>query len=225
MFTITVEEGPGAGREIRVTERATIGRLKSADVPLPDPSVSRQHARIAVQGDKLLVRDLGSANGTQINGAAIESGALGDGDELRIGNCVLRVRADAPAAPRTATPSPATPAAAPPVPPAAPASHAPPPVTTRPPTGQGAAPVGGISVKQKSKVLQYSEHARGPKDKTLLQTDLDQRSGVFQVAIYGGLVVLVVVVALFAGRIVDWVFPESVPIEQPFDDEDIATEQ
>jgi pSer/pThr/pTyr-binding forkhead associated (FHA) protein len=50
----------------------TVGRLSSADVMIDNPSISRHHAVIVVRGDKVLVRDAGSRNGTFIDEQKVE---------------------------------------------------------------------------------------------------------------------------------------------------------
>ena len=67
-------------------------RRASATFVLTDPSVSRAHAVVEIGGADARVRDLGSTNGTFVNGRRIESGTLRDGDELRFGNTQDAVR-------------------------------------------------------------------------------------------------------------------------------------
>ena len=74
---------------LRTTSR--IGRSEESEIVLLDPGVSRAHAIIEVAGGKALVRDLGSTNGTFLNGRRVETGSLRDGDELRFGNTRMRV--------------------------------------------------------------------------------------------------------------------------------------
>src|ERR1700722_1757963 len=63
-----------------------IGRSSECQVTIEDPLVSRQHARILIDGDEALLEDLGSRNGVKLNGAPITKAApLKDGDRLRIG--------------------------------------------------------------------------------------------------------------------------------------------
>jgi hypothetical protein len=63
-----------------------IGRSADCHVTIEDPLVSRQHARIVIDGDDAVFEDLGSRNGVKVNGTAIRSPAkLKDGDRLRIG--------------------------------------------------------------------------------------------------------------------------------------------
>ncbi|MEO6834342.1 MAG: FhaA domain-containing protein [Candidatus Tumulicola sp.] len=65
---------------------ARIGRGDENGVVLADPSVSRAHAVVEVGGSEPVVRDLGSTNGTFVNGERIEAHGLRDGDELMFGN-------------------------------------------------------------------------------------------------------------------------------------------
>jgi pSer/pThr/pTyr-binding forkhead associated (FHA) protein len=65
----------------------TIGREPSSTVCINDPSVSRGHARIIIDGDVATLEDLASKNGTQVMGQAIkEPTVLKDGDELEFGH-------------------------------------------------------------------------------------------------------------------------------------------
>ena len=62
-----------------------IGRNSDCDISLPDRQVSRYHARVSWRGDTYQVEDLGSKNGTHVNGHDVdESATLTDGDELQI---------------------------------------------------------------------------------------------------------------------------------------------
>jgi DNA-binding CsgD family transcriptional regulator len=72
---------------------AVIGRDDAADLVFAVDGLSRKHARIALEpsGDASIV-DLSSRNGTFVNGRRVDSAALRDGDELRLGPLVLRLR-------------------------------------------------------------------------------------------------------------------------------------
>jgi hypothetical protein len=70
--------------------RARIGRSEESEIVLVDPSVSRSHAIVEVEGRETVVRDLGSTNGTFVNGRRIQSHALRDGDELLFGNTRMK---------------------------------------------------------------------------------------------------------------------------------------
>jgi predicted component of type VI protein secretion system len=94
---IFVEQKPMEGREQTLDPGATIGR-EGCDVNLMDPEVSRRHAAIRDQSGSLAIEDLGSTNGTYVNGARISVvTVLNAGDEVRLGNTVWAIRSNAPA--------------------------------------------------------------------------------------------------------------------------------
>jgi pSer/pThr/pTyr-binding forkhead associated (FHA) protein len=73
-------------REIPVGSRPlTIGRAPDNDVPIDNLAVSDHHARLYTEGDRLVIEDLGSLNGTYVNDARIERTMLRDGDTILIG--------------------------------------------------------------------------------------------------------------------------------------------
>jgi len=72
--------------------RWTIGRSSRCEIPLLDDAVSRRHAEIAVRAGICLVRDLGSCNGTLLNGRHVTRARLRRGDVLELGETELRVR-------------------------------------------------------------------------------------------------------------------------------------
>jgi hypothetical protein len=73
--------------------RWIVGRDSSCDFRVDDDdTVSRRHAEIAVRGGQCLVRDLGSCNGTLVNGRPVRRARLRRGDVLRLGETELRVR-------------------------------------------------------------------------------------------------------------------------------------
>jgi pSer/pThr/pTyr-binding forkhead associated (FHA) protein len=68
-----------------------VGRHRWCHVRLASPRVSRRHCCLAVDRDGVLVRDLGSTNGTLINGRRIDRGVLRPGDELSVAHCRYRL--------------------------------------------------------------------------------------------------------------------------------------
>jgi hypothetical protein len=87
------------GEEIKgqwyLANETTLGRWQDNDIVIDDRWVSRHHARIRHQDDQYLVEDLGSKNGTQVNGQRItEPTRLADGDELQITPLVKLVFVD-----------------------------------------------------------------------------------------------------------------------------------
>jgi hypothetical protein len=71
----------------------TIGRHPDSNLVLADPNVSRNHAEIRPQGDNFAVVDLGSTNGTRVNGVRVDTQVLQDGDEVSFGNTRMRFEA------------------------------------------------------------------------------------------------------------------------------------
>jgi len=81
--TITV---PGTGHDVALTgERMVVGRLKSCDICLGDHNASREHAALEREGMGWAIVDLGSTNGTLVNGSRIDRVRLRDGDIITIG--------------------------------------------------------------------------------------------------------------------------------------------
>jgi pSer/pThr/pTyr-binding forkhead associated (FHA) protein len=68
-----------------------VGRHPLCDVQLDSVRVSRRHCYLVECDGEILVRDLGSTNGTRVNGQRVESGWLGPGDELEIAHFRFRV--------------------------------------------------------------------------------------------------------------------------------------
>lgn len=83
--------GPSLGRRY-VLDRTfiNIGRESTNDVVLDRDSVSRRHARIALRNGERVLVDLGSTNGTYVNDRQIEEHRLRSGDQLKVGNSILK---------------------------------------------------------------------------------------------------------------------------------------
>lgn len=87
---LVVVRGPNAGsRFLLDRDQTTIGRHPDSDIFLDDVTVSRRHAEIVRVHDRLETRDLGSLNGSYVNGERVESRELHSGDELQIGRFKL----------------------------------------------------------------------------------------------------------------------------------------
>lgn len=71
----------------------TIGRHPDSNLVLADPNVSRNHAEIRPRGEHFEVVDLGSTNGTRVNGVRVDNQVLEDGDEVSFGNTRMRFEA------------------------------------------------------------------------------------------------------------------------------------
>lgn len=85
---------PADGRafKVRPGRPLTIGRMPQCEVQVDDQAVSRRHCTIEAAADSLHVLDLGSANGTFLNDAAIERAQMAPGDRLRVGSTVFECR-------------------------------------------------------------------------------------------------------------------------------------
>jgi pSer/pThr/pTyr-binding forkhead associated (FHA) protein len=80
----------GTGRRFDLGRGSNVvGRGTGADLQVPDQGVSRKHVNIEWDGDFATVHDLGSTNGTAVNGHRIGSQLLRHGDVIRIGNTKL----------------------------------------------------------------------------------------------------------------------------------------
>ena len=66
-----------------------IGRLPECQVVLGDPNVSRRHAEVRRTGEGIVVTDLGSTNGTKVNGVSVREQHLASGDEITVGSTTL----------------------------------------------------------------------------------------------------------------------------------------
>jgi hypothetical protein len=147
---LVVSQGPQPGQTFMLDQDLlTLGRDPASHVVINDPQVSRQHARITRQGGMMILEDLGSTNGTFVNGMRLTGPhTLADGDVIGLGDAVTltyyglglaatealaRPPGTTPPPPPAYTPPPSAPRPAPP-----PAYAAPPPP---PPAYAGAPPL------------------------------------------------------------------------------------
>ncbi len=97
-------EGPGGGgagslllptgdRYVLRDSVVAIGRLPECEITLVDTNVSRRHAEIQPRGDGFVLVDLGSTNGSRVNGVRVTERELQDGDELGFGNTRMMFQA------------------------------------------------------------------------------------------------------------------------------------
>lgn len=107
-------QGPdGVTKSHRIRESLSIGRHTDNDVQLLDPEVSKQHLKVTLAGDSHLLEDLGSANGTLVNGLAVQNTHLVHGDVVELGRFRLRYVVREPT-PETVAPPPPVSARVPP---------------------------------------------------------------------------------------------------------------
>ena len=94
IWCVDVEKGSRAmrGLHVDVLGPVVVGRSPSSDIVIDEPFVSATHARFTIQGPALVLEDLGSTNGTMVNGHTIDQPVtLRDGDEVQVGDTVMRV--------------------------------------------------------------------------------------------------------------------------------------
>lgn len=81
----------GGARQVHLSHTPfTVGRASNCDLVLDEAPVSRLHAVLELVAGNFQVRDHDSHNGTFVNGRRVQTQALANGDELRLGPCVLR---------------------------------------------------------------------------------------------------------------------------------------
>ncbi len=94
-FLLTVARGPDAGLTLLLGPNqeagALVGRGPACALRLTDPTVSRRHANFEILGNRVRIVDLGSPNGTRVNGVSILEGHLRGGESVTLGATTLRV--------------------------------------------------------------------------------------------------------------------------------------
>lgn len=79
------------GRRVAIGEEpVTIGRLPECGIPLSDANVSRRHAELRRVASEVVISDLGSTNGTRVNGVPVREQRLADGDVVTVGITTFR---------------------------------------------------------------------------------------------------------------------------------------
>jgi hypothetical protein len=92
--TATLSLDDGSGRTYDLTQGThVIGRGQDSAFRLPDTGVSRRHLEISWDGQTATLSDLGSTNGTTVNGNPVQTWQLNDGDVIRVGHSSLVFRA------------------------------------------------------------------------------------------------------------------------------------
>ena len=92
-LTLEIVEGPDAGRTIPLSSPVEVGREQGVTLVLGDDLVSRRHARITPAPGGVTVEDLGSSNGTFINGNELHAPTFATpGDQILVGVSVLEIR-------------------------------------------------------------------------------------------------------------------------------------
>ncbi len=102
---LAVDSGPGAGTLVALRRgQFRIGR-SGTEIVIPDAALSRQHARLDVSDSDVTIVDLGSANGTSIDGRKVRMAPLTTASSIRCGDSIISLRLGPPAAPHAAADS------------------------------------------------------------------------------------------------------------------------
>ncbi len=98
--SLLIKKGPKKGAEYTIsTSRTVIGRGTGSDIIVDDPAVSRMHAAIEFSDARFILRDLGSKNGTFLEGKSINATDLAHGDTFQLGSTIIEfVLTDRPGA-------------------------------------------------------------------------------------------------------------------------------
>lgn len=92
--TVVIREDGSERTVALASDTVTIGRLADCDVVLKDKGASRKHAQLKLRDGTWTLTDLGSTNGTRLNGQTVQSRELADGDRITIGTTVIEFQRD-----------------------------------------------------------------------------------------------------------------------------------
>ncbi len=108
-FRLTVLRGNEAGKSLTMDGSSPgaefIGQSTACQLRLTDPTVSRRHASVDVDGNHLRLKDLASTNGTYLNGTRVIEALLVGGEEIQVGSTFIRVEVESEATPVALSPS------------------------------------------------------------------------------------------------------------------------
>ncbi len=76
-------------RHVLEKQRSVLGRSRDADVQIEDPNISRRHAEVVQEGSAYWLVDLGSTNGTEVNGRRVQRARLDDGSRFTLGETTV----------------------------------------------------------------------------------------------------------------------------------------
>jgi pSer/pThr/pTyr-binding forkhead associated (FHA) protein len=93
-ISLILVRADGRQSEIPLKTRAIIGRQTDCQIRIPSAGISRHHCELTLADGKVLLRDMGSSNGTYVNRQKIQQAQLGAGDLIGVGDMVFVVRVD-----------------------------------------------------------------------------------------------------------------------------------
>lgn len=107
MYAVVITDEGGVQRRLDFSKpEVTVGRVQGNDIVLAKRNVSKRHARLSLEGEKAVVVDLNSTNGTWVNGRKITSPhPLKSGDKIYIANFIITLEADEDDQPESSTSS------------------------------------------------------------------------------------------------------------------------
>lgn len=94
MIRLIVQSGENIGQEYTLQDSTVMGRLSSNPVCIDDHLASREHCKIVKETDGYYIIDLGSRNGTRVNGRKIKTHKLTSGNVIKVGHVELRFETD-----------------------------------------------------------------------------------------------------------------------------------
>ena len=93
--SLVAVKSDGSTKEVQITSaRLVVGRDNDCQIRIPVADVSRRHCELLIGGDRVALRDLGSSNGSFVNGERVSESQLSAGDVLGVGPCLFVVRLD-----------------------------------------------------------------------------------------------------------------------------------
>src|SRR5271155_380041 len=98
MAYLEISSGEQSGKRHELPGKVVIGRSTTVWLTVPHPSISRKHAELAPNASgEWVITDLESRNGTTVNGSPVKQRVLGDGDQIAVGEVVIRFVDEVPA--------------------------------------------------------------------------------------------------------------------------------
>ena len=88
---LVVDEQGRDRRRVPIHDRVVVGRASTCDVSIEDSAASRQHLSVETREGWFFWKDLGSTNGTLVNGTPMLEGQLHPGDRMQIGSTIVRL--------------------------------------------------------------------------------------------------------------------------------------
>ncbi len=93
--SLVAVKSDGSTKEVAITSpRLVVGRDSECQIRIPVADVSRRHCELLIGGDRVALRDLGSSNGSFVNGERVSESQLSAGDVVGVGPCLFVVRLD-----------------------------------------------------------------------------------------------------------------------------------